>query len=368
MRSIGVEEEFLLVDEASGLPRAVAASILSAGAAGADPHVPGAIEAELQQQQIEINTRPHDSLEALGTDVRAWRTELDARAQQAGTRAAAIATSPLPVAPETTLKRRYRRMAEQFGQVEREQLTCGCHVHVSVGSGEEAVAILDRIRVWLPVLAALGANSPFWNGLDTGYSSYRAQLWGRWPSAGPLEVLGAEAAYRRLVRDLLRTGVLMDDGMVYFDARLSSTYPTVEVRVADVCLTVDDTVLLAGLVRGLADTAVADWQAGHCPPEVPAALVRAAAWRASRSGLDDVLVHPVSLVPRPVAEVVKALLNHVQPALEDNGDADLVHVLTDRLLREGNGAQQQRAVFQRAASLAEVVRVAAAATHRPDTF
>ena len=155
-------------------------------------------------------------------------------AGEAGVRAVALGTSPLPVTPETTPNPRYERMGRLYGLLQQEQLTCGCHVHVSVASDEEGVAVLDRIRVWLPVLVAMSTNSPFWQGRDTGYAGYRTQVWARWPSAGPVEVHGSPAAYRALVESLLATGAVLDQGMVYFDARLSASYPTIEVRVPDV--------------------------------------------------------------------------------------------------------------------------------------
>ncbi|WP_143665942.1 YbdK family carboxylate-amine ligase, partial [Streptomyces griseus] len=177
----------------------------------------------------------------------------------------------------------------------QEQLTCGCHVHVSVASDEEGVAVLDRMRRWLPVLLALSANSPYWQGRDSGYSSYRSQVWGRWPSAGPVDVHGSAEAYHDRVRSLVGTGALRDEGMIYFDARLSHRYPTVEVRIADVCLDPADTVLLATLVRGLVDTAAREWRAGEPPPDIDTSLLRVATWRAGRSGLEGRLVHPRTL-------------------------------------------------------------------------
>ncbi|GMA86884.1 hypothetical protein GCM10025868_21340 [Angustibacter aerolatus] len=187
--------------------------------------------------------------------------------------------------PSTTSSERYLWMAERFGLTQAEQATCGCHVHVSVDSDDEAIGALDRLRVWLPVLTALSANSPSWQGRDTGYASFRSQAWGRWPSAGPIEVLGSAAAYRALVERLLGTGVLLDEGMLYLDARPSARYPTLEIRVADVCLDVDDAVLLAALARGLVETSAARWRDDEPPPDVPAALLRLAGWQAARHGV-----------------------------------------------------------------------------------
>ena len=168
---------------------------------------------------------------------------------------AALATSPLPVVPELTPSPRYHAMNERFGLTTTEQLTCGCHVHVGVADDEEGVAVLDRIRIWLPVLLAISANSPFWQGRDTGYASFRSQAWTRFPTAGATEIFGSAAAYHARAEALVASEVLLDHAMIYFDARLSHKYPTVEIRVADVCLHAEDSVVVAGLARALVETA-----------------------------------------------------------------------------------------------------------------
>ena len=191
-------------------------------------------------------------------------------------------------------KPRYEAMAVRFGLTAHEHLTCGCHVHVSVDSEAEAVGVLDRIRIWIPILLAISANSPFWQGSDTGYESYRSQVVRRWPSSGPTDVFGSVANYRDLVSGMISCGVLVDEGMVYFDARLSRSYPTVEIRVADVCLDARDAVLVAALCRGLVETAARAWAAAEPVPAVPTALLRLATWQAGRYGLHGRLLDPVT--------------------------------------------------------------------------
>src|ERR671914_1133616 len=134
----------------------------------------GEIVTELQQQQIEVKTRPAATLAELSDELRDGRRRADDLAVRTGARIAALATSPLPVTPETSPDSRPRAMARHFGLTTAEQLTCGCHVHVEVASDDEGVGVLDRARVWLPVLLALSANSPFWQGVDSGYASFRS--------------------------------------------------------------------------------------------------------------------------------------------------------------------------------------------------
>ena len=290
VRTVGVEEELLLVDPATGRAVAAAGTVLDRDPdpppteAGSKPDA-ASVESELQQQQLETGTPPTTSLEQLEVELRAARLRADELARAAGVRIAALATSPLPVDPEVMPKSRYRAMVDHFGLTAAEQLTCGCHVHVEVESAEEGVAVLDRIRCWLPPLLALSANSPYWQGRDSGYASFRSQAWNRFPGAGPTRRFGSAAAYAEFTDTLVASGVLLDHAMVYFDARLSLRYPTVEVRVADVCLRVEDAVLLAGLVRALVESAAREWRRHVPAADVPTDVVRLASWQASRHGL-----------------------------------------------------------------------------------
>jgi carboxylate-amine ligase len=252
-------------------------------------------------------------------------------------------------------------MAEAFGLTAQEQLTCGCHVHVEIGSDEEGVAVLDRIQPWLAALLALSANSPFWQGMDSSYASFRYQAWGRWPCSGPTEWFGSAQAYQATVDQMVRTGTLLDTGMVYFDARLSQHYPTLEVRIADVCLRHEDAVLIAALVRALVETEARAWQQGAAPLRMRGELLRLGTWRASRSGVGGPLIDPFTGQPDQAAAVVGLLLEHARDALADAGDLGAVTGLAAGVLRRGTGASFQRDAFRRSGLLRDVVASAAAA-------
>ncbi|MFE5490676.1 glutamate--cysteine ligase [Streptomyces virginiae] len=371
MRSVGVEEELLLVDADSGAPLAVSGAVLAAaerrtrqrpGGEGGTEHE---FEKELHKEQLEFATKPITEMGELHEEIVRIRGEAARHAASAGAVVAAVATSPLPVQPSLNVGRRYRWMGEQFGLTAQEQLTCGCHVHVSVDSDEEGVAVLDRIRPWLAVLMAMSANSPFWQGEDTGYAGYRSRVWNRWPSAGPVDVFGSVDRYHEQVRTMIDTGVLRDEGMIYFDARLSATYPTVEVRVADVCLDASTPVLLAALIRGLVETASRAWQDGQPPARVGTSLLRLASWRAGRSGLDGPLLHPETMRETSAEQAVDALYQHVREALKDHDDDERVREAIARLHERGNGARTQRRLHADGHSLGSVVTRCAELTVKP---
>ncbi|MEW2623243.1 glutamate--cysteine ligase [Streptomyces sp. NPDC048106] len=353
MRTVGVEEELLLVDPDNGDPKALAAAVL-ARAAQDDPGQ-DVFEKELFGQMLEFATHPQWDMADLGDEIVRCRKEAARHAGQIGCTVAALATSPLPVNPSLTVNERYQWLAERYGIGTRDQLVCGCHVHVSVESDEEGVAVLDRLRPWLPVLTAISANSPFWQGHDTGYQSYRTRVWARWPSAGPTEPFGSPERYHRRVADMVATGVILDEGMAYFDARLSARYPTVEVRVSDVCLCADTALLIATLTRALVETAARDWRAGEPASDHSVSLLGLASWQAARAGLDGDLLDPTTMRPRPADRVLRSLLERVGDALDASGDADRADKGVEALLRRGNGAREQRRLLERGATLRDVV-------------
>ncbi|ALO91787.1 Putative glutamate--cysteine ligase 2 [Streptomyces hygroscopicus subsp. limoneus] len=353
MRTVGVEEELLLVDPDSGDPKALAAAVL-ARAAQDDPGQ-DVFEKELFGQMLEFATHPQSDMAALGDEIVRCRKEAARHAGQIGCGVAALATSPLPVSPALSVNDRYQWLAERFGIPTWEQLVCGCHVHVSVESDEEGVAVLDRLRPWLPVLRAISANSPFWQGRPTGYASYRSRVWNRWPSAGPTEPFGSAERYHRRVTDMVATGVILDEAMAYFDARLSARYPTVEIRVADVCLGAETAVLIATLCRALVETAAREWRAGRPAPDPGVSLLRLADWQAARYGLEEDLLDPVTMRPRRAPQVLRSLLEYTGEALTGNGDAARAEQAVEELLRTGNGAREQRRLLEHTGSLREVV-------------
>ncbi|MFD6876376.1 MULTISPECIES: glutamate--cysteine ligase [unclassified Streptomyces] len=373
MRSVGVEEELLLVDADSGEAMALSGAVLAAadracapaggkgGAAGdgAEGHT---FEAELQKEQVEFATKPVTEMGELQEEIVRWRAEAARHAATAGGVVVAVGTSPLAVRPSISTGPRYEWVERQFGLTAQEQLTCGCHVHVSVESDEEGVAVLDRIRPWLPVLTAMSANSPFWQGEDSLYASYRSRVWNRLPSAGPVDVFGSADRYHEEVGAMVGTGVLRDTAMIYFDARLSASYPTVEIRVADVALHAGTPVLLAALSRALVETAARAWRAGDPPARISTSLLRLASWRAGRSGLDGPLLHPETMREAAPEAVVEALHQHVRDALVDVGDDELVRAGIAELLERGNGARVQRSLLRSRGSLAAVVRHCARVT------
>lgn len=359
-RTLGVEEEMILLDRSTFAATPKGEDVAGSPSAGEADGV--AVDHEFKLEQVETATPPRDRLEEVRSALVESRRVVAARSAELDCVPAAVGTSPVPACPTPTPGSRYARMLDRYGELAREQLTCGMHVHVAIASREEGVGVLDRVRPWLPLLLAVSASSPFWRGADSKVASFRTLQWGSWPTAGPTEVFGSADRYDDVVARLVETGAALDEGMVYFHARLSRQYPTVEVRIADVCPRVEDALLVAALSRGLVETAARDWERGEPPPPVPGAVLRAATWQAARSGLEGDLPDPRTLRPVPVADALGLLVDHVAGALADAGDLDWTREGVARVLRQGTSARRQREVYARTGSLVEVARAAVAAT------
>jgi len=358
---LGVEEEFLVVDRESGdlIP-------------GADRLLPPAREllgddvaSELNLCQIEIGTPVCKTLKEVRTELVRLRRGLGIAAGKVDASVVAVGTHPygrwqdqrVDVASE-----RYRRMEEAYRIVARQQIICGCHVHVGIADGDLAVATMNRARPWMSVLLALSANSPFWQGVDTGYASYRLQVWQRWPTSGMPPWLASVAEFRELVDQLQAIEAIEDPTFLYWYLRPSIRWPTLEFRACDVCLAVDDTVAIAGLVRALAWTCAREAIDGAPEHSPRAEVMEAAMWRAGRYGLGGRLVSPTAMDTRPAAEVLGEMLAYVRDGLEFHGDWFEVSNLVASMLASGDGAWRQRAAFARHQDPHDVIGYAIDAT------
>ncbi|MDX6239925.1 MAG: glutamate---cysteine ligase / carboxylate-amine ligase [Kribbellaceae bacterium] len=329
--SMGVEEEFLLVS-ATGrpLPRSVG---VARAADGID------VQLELTKGQVEINSPVCDSSSELREHLVRMRSALAKAAGQNGARLLAVGVPPggKPVQIVTDTPR-YQRMADEYGQLAREQAVCGCHVHIEVLDRDAAIQASNHIRPWLPTLLALTANSPIYLGSDTGFASWRWIMASRWPVAGPPPYFECAAHYDAVVATQLAAGSIFDEQMVYWDIRPSVHVPTVEVRVSDVPGTVDETVLLATLVRALVMTATDAKPAPVVEPEV----LRAGYWIAARDGLSGDGLDVLEARVLPMSELLDLLVQHVRPALEELGELKNVEEGLRHVLADGNGAIRQR--------------------------
>jgi len=343
--TIGVEEEYHLVDaetfELADMPEVVTAAVAVLGEEA---------QSEISTAQLEIATPVCTSLGQVRAELARIRRVADEAARQQGCRILASGTHPTGTWREQrlTVGERYRSLTERWGLLALQQMITGCHVHVSVDSPELAVRTMDHLRGDLPVLLALSGSSPYWEGVDTGYASYRTQWFARWPVTGMPDAFGDKATYDALVAELVETGMIDDASHLYWDVRPSTKFPTLEVRVADTCPSLDDVVLHAALARSLVRVAAEQATRDVAPPATRGEVVKAARWRAARFGLEERLLDIHAHVLRPAADVVDDLLDRLRDDLEDLGDWSEVRELADQTVARGTSAARQRDVAVKA--------------------
>jgi carboxylate-amine ligase len=344
--TVGVEEEFLLVDPVSRNVVARASATLHRARQGAPPATGAVLQPELAGTQVEAATGVCTRLDDLRDPLGRGRRRLAEAAAAEGARLVSTGTPVLPsIRPVVSAvgdSSRYQRIADTYAGVIPDYQACGCHVHVGVPDRETAIAVVNHLRPWLPSLLALSVNSPFDYGRDSGYGSWRIVSLSRFPTAGVPPWYDSAAAYDQQLARLVECGMLVDTSMTFWLARPSARLPTVEVRAADAATTVGEAVLHAGLARALVRSALAELERGREAVPVADPLLAAALWSASRYGLQGPGVHPFEERRVSATTLLRELLVRVAPELEETGDLGMVRRLLADVLRDGTGATRQR--------------------------
>ncbi|BDZ55285.1 carboxylate-amine ligase [Agromyces marinus] len=360
MATFGIEEEFFFLDPQTMLAVGVAADVRRRLAD--DPRWGEHVHPEFLASQVEFATPVFENMAVAAEQLAAFRREVDADAARHAVCVASVGTPPdAHPFPSITDADRYHRIAREVAGIIADHQMSGLHVHVEVPSREHGVATLNAVRPWLPLLTAMTGNSPLWRGNVTGYESWRTVQMRRWSTSGCPPRFANADDYDRRTRGMLGVGGLGDLALIAWNVRLSEHLPTIEFRMADAQLTVDDTLLVAALCRALVDRAVDEHDRfGADPtavrgvrsldepdPDLPPELLSAATLHAAHEGLSGGAFDPASGRLAPATELVRRLERHLAEPLERTGDRDLVHRLLERLLRDGTGAARQLDAWNR---------------------
>lgn len=341
--TIGVEEEYQLVDAESGALRSRARTVL-----GSDWS--GDIKPEFQETAIEIGTRVCASSADALEELRRLRFQASTAAGVHGLEIVAAGLHPFSrwEGHRVTDEERYRAIAALYGRLARDEHKYGMHVHVALEEGVDRARIMNAVRHCTPIIVALAASSPFFEGSDTEYASFRTVLWRRWPNAGIPPRFTSEAKYHDYVRMLLDAGAILDERSLYWSLRPHATYPTLELRMADTCPRAEDARTIAGLAR----IAVAAAVEGILPEDpwpsissdLSTTVLSGNEWRAARSGLAAELVHPgQGRVPMRLA--IDSLVRTLEPVAASLGETDALDGVAT-ILAHGNGSDRMRAVAE----------------------
>lgn len=342
-RTFGVEEEYLLLDATTGEPTDSAAELILA-----TPELGDQTEREYFSSQLETSTPIcHEADEAEAVLSR-FRSVVSRAAEHCGV---VLAGTGLPATGgeavgTVTPKPRYRRIEAEIRGVGAHQYLTGTHVHVAVPSSDAGVEVIARIARWAPALLAITTNSPLWCGTPTGFASWRHVMALTMPVAGYPQIFANGEEYDQAIARLIDSGVILDTGLVAWVIRLSSNYPTVELRIADSQLRASDAVAFAAIVRALVDRALSDADAGLERPRITPGLVNGANWIAARNGLSSDLIDPVTAERLPAFELIDRMLGTIEGELDRFGDRNRVDDYLGRLREEGTPASRQLAAFE----------------------
>lgn len=350
--SLGVEEEYQILDAESFELVSRVEALLSAFSGEA---VAPRIKPELLQSVVEVSTEIAGTVAEAVADLADLRARLRRAAAEEGALIASAGTHPFSryEHQELTDRPRYAELGVQLGWLASRQLVFGLHVHVGVSSAEKAIACANGVRLYLPELLALSANSPFWQGRATGLASTRATIVDGLPRSSLPPVHSSFGEFESLVERGVRSGCFPDYTHIWWDVRPHPALGTIEVRVCDAQTRLESTAAIAALVQSLVAVLGSAFECGQGLPAVPDMLLEESKWRAARDGLDALLIDFAEDAERPAAEAILALVERCEPAAEALGCAGELE-LVEGILSRGTGAHDQRRIYEETEDLVTV--------------
>jgi glutamate---cysteine ligase / carboxylate-amine ligase len=351
--TIGVEEEFQIVDPDTWELRSHVSELLASGA----PALGDQIKRELHQSIVEVGTKICRDVAELEDEVCRIRRELSQSAERVGLRIAAAGTHPFSNWKDQVLSpgERYQNIVEELQQLARSLLIFGLHIHVAVPDRTSAIELLNEARYFLPHLLALSTSSPFWQGRDTGLKSYRTTVFRRFPRTGIPEHFDSWSEYEEYVKMLVELHCIDNGKKVWWDLRPHPTFGTLEFRVCDVPTDPHVTIALAALAQAIVVKLYRLRSSNLGFRIYPRALVEENKWRAARYGIDGLLIDFGKRREVPMRDLAIELLEFVDDVVEELGSRNALQYI-HRILAEGTSADRQLQVYRESGDLRAVVR------------
>lgn len=354
--TIGIEEEFQMVDDQTGQLRPQIQRILEKGSSRFGEH----IKAEMLQPTVELVSDIFPDIRTARQACSQARMRLAHLLAEEGLALVSAGTHPTALWQETpkTPSQRYAELEDEFQDVARSILIFGLHVHIGVETRPAAVLLMNQLRTWLPHLLALSANSPFWEGRMTGLKSYRSVVWRPFPRTGVPEVFLAWEDFLSYEQRLIETGCIDNGKRIWWDLRPHPVFPTLEFRIFDMPATLDDTLALAALCQAL--VAKITWlnQREEMLPMLSSHFIDENKWRVMRSGLDADMIDFVRGQRLPLRQSIREMLDLVDDVLDDLGsrrEIDYLRTLVESA--QGTGADRQMALYRQTGRTDEVIRL-----------
>jgi carboxylate-amine ligase len=351
--TLGVEEEFQIVDPATGELRSHVSELIAASS----PALGEQIKPELHQSIVEMGTQICGNVEELRGEIVRIRGELVAAAERVGLQVAAAGTHPFSSWIDQVISpgERYQTIVEELQQLARSLLIFGLHVHVAVPDNTTAIDLMNMVRYFLPHVLALSTSSPFWLGRDTGLKSYRTTIFRRFPRTGVPDYFSSWSEYENYIKLLVELHCIDNAKKIWWDVRPHPTFGTLEFRVCDVPTKVEESVAIAGLIQAIVVKLHRLYTRNLGFRLYPRALIEENKWRASRWGIQGKLIDFGKRTEVPMKDLAIELLDFVDDVLDDLGSRSAVDYIRT-ILREGTSADRQVRVFRETGDLKAVVR------------
>ena len=352
--TLGIEEEFQLVDQQTGELRSCADAIIAKGADSLGEQ----LKQEMSQSTIELVSNILPDIATARKEVRATRAELARLVNEEGMAIISAGTHPSSSWRDqvNTDGERYIELAEEYQDIVRSDLIFGLHVHVGVENKDLAIAIMNQVRTWLPHILALSTNAPFWSGRMTGLKSYRAVQWKRFPRSGVPYVFSSWEQFDTYVQDLIDMGSIDDGKKIWWDVRPHAFFDTIEFRICDMPSSMEDTLAIAALCQAMVAKLARMHAHGKSIPIVKSRYIEENKWRAMRYGLDAEYVDFALRRRQPMRDSIRELLAFVDEVVDDLGsrhEITYLHNLLDD--RQGTGADRQIAIYQETQDTQKVI-------------
>jgi glutamate---cysteine ligase / carboxylate-amine ligase len=351
--SIGIEEEYQTIDpETRDLRSHIGSEILPK----AKLALREAVKPEMHQSVIEVGTRVCKDIKDARENILALRREMITLAGEHGMLLAAGSTHPFSdwKLQEIYPDERYARVVEDMQLIARANLVFGLHVHIGIEDRNTAIHIMNSMRYFLPHILALSTNSPFWMGMNTGFKSYRCKVFERFPRTGIPDTFANWSEYETFVNLLVRTNCIDNGKKIWWDIRPHPFFNTLEVRVCDIPMRLDETVAIAALIQATVAMLYKLHASNKSYRIYGRALISENKFRASRYGLDGKLIDFGKEEEVPLRELMQEYLELIDPVLDELGSREEINYI-HQMLKMGTGADRQLKVYQETGDLKKVV-------------
>ena len=351
--SIGIEEEYQTIDpETRDLRSHIASEILPK----AKLALQEAVKPEMHQSVIEVGTRVCRDIKEARENIQSLRREMITLAGEQGMLLAAASTHPFSdwKLQEIYPDERYQQVVEDMQLIARANLVFGLHVHIGIEDRNTAIHIMNSMRYFLPHILALSSNSPFWMGMNTGFKSYRCKVFERFPRTNIPDVFANWAEYETFVDLLVKTHCIDNGKKIWWDIRPHPFFHTLEVRVCDIPMRLDETLAIAALIQATIAMLYKLHASNKSYRIYGRALIMENKFRASRYGIQGKLIDFGKEEEVPVRDLMLEYLELIDPVVDELGSREEINYI-HQMLEMGTGADRQLKVFEQTGDLKKVV-------------